>query len=296
MSHLPDFLVIGVGKAGTHSVFEYLRQHPLISLTKMKETSFFVCDAATIPGPKEYKGQLFTNSINNLEDYLNEFDQKKTATIFGEVCPSYYFYPNAPLNIKHYIPDVKIICILRNPADRLFSNFMYGSEENNLSLFIDMVNRISVLKDTDTKFSRWVENGFFYEHLINYYSIFPRENIKIFLYEELVNDPNKLMNDILNFIGLPEYQFNTALRFNISGKVRFRWFKSLIKKYNISSSLRNHLPVKTYQRIRFITEKILFVKKDRMPLVTRRILQDLYREDILKLEKLIDKDLSHWLQ
>ena len=295
MEHLPDFLVIGVGKAGTHSIYEYLRQHPSISLTRRKETHFFVCDQASEAVPVGFEKQDFTDSIDDLTDYLHEFDAKPTATVYGEVCPSYYYYPNAARNIRKYVPDVKLVCILRNPVDRLFSNFTYGSENNSASQFSEKVTRYFENPDEDPKFARWVDNGNYSRSLEVYFDLFPGENIKIFLYEELSTYPRKLMRELLEFIGLPDFEFDTSQRFNVSGKVKLKWLKKLIKKYQLSARLRRCLPVSFYQKLRVFTEKAITDKKESIPAESSKILLEFYRPDLLKLQDLIHMDLSAWL-
>lgn len=295
MAHLPDFLVIGVGKAGTHSIYEYLRQHPSISLTRKKETHFFVCDRASEAVPEGFEKQAFTDRIDNLDDYLREFDAKPGATVYGEVCPSYYYYPNAARNIKKYIPGVKLICILRNPVDRLFSNFTYGSDNNNASQFAEKLENYFENPLEDPRFARWVDNGNYFKSLQVYFDLFPRENIKIFLYEELSSYPRKLMRELLEFIGLMDFEFDTSQRFNVSGKVKLKWLKKLIKKFKLSAKLRSILPVPVYQKLRVFTEKAITDKKDTIPAGSLKKLQDFYRSDLLKLQELLNLDLSAWL-
>lgn len=295
MPQLPSFLVIGAAKSGTSSIHEYLRQHPLVSLPKRKESHFFVCDEATNPGSIAYEGRVPKNPVHNLHDYMAEFEEKETATIFGEVCPSYLFFPNAPSSIKHYVPGVRIICILRNPVDRLFSNFNFIREENTIEKFSKLVDSLPSRSNENADFYRWYLEGLYFEQLSRYYSTFPSGNIKIFLYEELKNNPDGLMDDLSDFIGLPPFNFNTSLRFNTSGKARFKWLKRQIKKSKVVPFLRNVLPVGMYQNLRNLGEKVLFEKNEGIPITIRHKLQEIYRPDLEKLQQLINKDVSAWL-
>jgi len=75
-AHLPSFLIIG-GKAGSTSIHQYLRQHPAVSLPKRKETHFFVCDRDGTASPESYFGRQLLNPINNLDDYIADFEDGK---------------------------------------------------------------------------------------------------------------------------------------------------------------------------------------------------------------------------
>lgn len=293
--NLPIFFIIGAGKAGTSSIHEYLRQHPLISLPVRKETHFFICDKNSNNFIANYEGRKLKDTIENISEYLDEFEKKTTAIYRAEVCPSYLFYPNAPENIQRYVPNAKIICILRNPVDRLYSNFTFASENKSIELFATQSVHLPEKSDDIVDFYRWYRQGFYFEQLERYYSKFPKENIKIFLYNELLETPELVLKQILDFVGIPQYKFNTSLRFNISGRIRSKFLFNQLKKFHVGTWLRKHLPFNIYQFIRGYGEKIIFRKKDEVPPEIRKKLTCLYKEDILKLQDLIDIDLYPWL-
>lgn len=292
---LPHFLVVGTGKSGTSSLHEYLRQHPAISLPVRKETHFFVCDKDSPHPMTEYQGRALVDTIDNLDDYLNDFEQKEEAYVFGEVCPTYLFYPYAADNIKRQIPDAKIICILRNPADRLYSNYNFNEENNSLEEFLALINSLPVIPPEETDFTRWVQEGFYYLQVHRYFELFPAENIKVYLFDELMNDPDSLMKDLIHFLNLPDYHFNTSLKFNTSGNIRFKWLKKEIKRLGLAARVRKGLPIPVYQFLRDLAEKFFFRHSATLPQYARVKLQDYYADDVMKLQALIKKDLSSWL-
>jgi hypothetical protein len=292
LAELPQFLVIGAAKSGTTSLHEYLRQHPNISLPRRKETHFFISDKKSIPCPENYKGRVLEDTIDTLEEYLKEFEVKPEAQLYGEVCPSYLFYPNAPKNIHKYIPDAKIICILRNPVDRFYSNVNYFG---NNSFEFDAIVRSITNKTADQDINRFLEIGFYFKLLTRYYEVFPAKNIKVFLFEDLQKQPKKLMNELLLFIGLPEFPFALGEKFNTTGKMPFRITYKLIRSLGIARFFRKVLPAKPYQKLRVLTERLLIKQADPINLVSRKALQDIYRDDIVKLQSLIQCDLSAWL-
>ena len=294
MAELPLFLVIGAGKSGTTSLHEYLRQHPKISLPRQKETHFFICDKASIPSPENYKGRVLEDTIDTLDEYLNDFEVKPNVEFYGEVCPTYLFYPNAPMNIYKYVPYVKIICILRNPVDRFYSNVNYWYRGNDSFDFDKIVSSV-ITKTADQHINRFLEIGYYFKLLTRYYEIFPSENIKILLFEDLEKKPMKLMNEIMLFIGLPEYPFYLGEKFNTSGKMSFKIIYNLIRSLRIAKFFRRFLPARTYQKVRDYSERFFIKRVDPISPLNRKALQEIYREDIVNLQSLIQRDLSNWL-
>lgn len=295
MAELPKFIVIGAAKSGTTSLHEYLRQHPEISLPLRKETHFFISDKNSLPYPPNYKGRQLEHPIDNLEDYLNDFEFKAGATTYAEVCPSYLFYPNAAINIYKYIPDAKIICILRNPVDRFYSNLNYRYTGDDSAQFNQVVNSI-LNKTSDIHINRLCEIGFYSILLTRYYEIFPHNNIKVLLFDDLQKHPKELMAELMEFIGFPDFPFDLGMKFNISGKIKFNWIYQKIRGSTFAATVRKLLPVKVYQSLRVLYERIIFQKSDPISPKSRKEMQNIYREDVLKLQSLIQRDLSEWLE
>jgi hypothetical protein len=303
MTQLPSFLVIGVGKCGTTSIHEYLRQNPSISLPRRKETHFFVYDKASGSFPKTYLGRTIEGYIDNLDDYLAEFDVKPSASIFGEVCPSYYFYPNAAANIKKYIPNARLICFLRNPVERFYSEFnsrlinekTRGIKENDRPKKFDDLVATIIDGSASELTRRWLEIGLYSKHLSPFFDLFPGQNIKLFLVDDLVKTPQKVLAEITDFIGALPFIYNVDMKFNVSGEIKASWFFQWAHRINIAGFLRDHLPAKIYQPLRINVDTRLIKKADPISENSRRVLRDFYREDILNLQKLIGRDLSAWL-
>jgi hypothetical protein len=294
MAELPQFLVVGASRSGTTSLHEYLRQHPNISLPLRKETHFFVCDKESIPSPRVYLGRVLDEYIDNLNGYLNEFENKPSATTFGEICPSYLTYPNAAQNIKKYVPDVKILCIVRDPVDRFYSAFNYhNNRSENPIPDGDIGSRIRA--KIDPNIMRLYDGGLYFNHLSRYYDLFPHQNIKIYLFDNLRENPQKMLNEALASIGLPPYSFDLTMSFNRSGSLRFNKVYRLLRGKRISNIARIVLPAGIYRNLRSSIEKTTIKKSDPVGTKQRKELQDLYRSDILALENLIDRDLSNWL-
>ena len=275
---LPTFLVIGAGKSGTTSIHEYLRQHPRISLPLEKETHFFALDKTLPPSNLFAKGRP-ASALDDLDAYLASFEAKGPDEIRGEVCPSYIVDFNAPGNIKRYIPDVKIIAVLRNPVERLYSVF------NFLDLKVDLDH-----------LRKEVREGYYYHLLKRYYDLFPAENIKIYFFEEFSNNTQAVMADMLAFIGLEnDFDLNVSQKYNPSGKPVMPFLAKYIRHHKIyRDTLRAILPVPVFQFFKASYQGRMYKKADPIPPDLRKSILSIYAADMLELEKFLKCDLSRW--
>lgn len=302
---LPAFILIGAPKTGTVSIHQYLRQHPLISLPIKKETHFFIADSSS-QNQKSYYDLTYPNAISNLSAYKELFENQNPAAIRGEICPSYLAHPDAAQNIFRYSPDCKLFAILRDPAERLYSNarFYFNNLTKKTSddviltpkLFEEEVIKLATGHGS-IQFQRFFNDGLYSANLQRYFQLFPSSNIKIFLYRELVQDSNALLNQMIGILGLPEFEFDTDKKFNTSGEIRNIWFYRFIKKLPYAKHIRKWIKPSAYEYLRQKFEMVIIGKKEKnITDLARKTLIDLYRDDILALEDLIGKDLSGWMR
>src|ERR687894_3261543 len=113
---MPNFFIIGAQKAGTTSLYYYLKQHPQIYMSPRKEPHFFKGMHSELR--KSGRG---LPPVTDLGDYQALFRGVTDEKAIGEASASYLYSPKAPALIKSSIPDAKLIAVLRNPADRAYS-------------------------------------------------------------------------------------------------------------------------------------------------------------------------------
>lgn len=277
---LPTFIIFGTRKAGTSSLYHYLDQHPEVYMSTLKGTRFFLYD----PDNPEAGRKL---PVKSLEEYMSYFAgaEKFNAKAAGEASPSYLSSKKAALRIKATIPDVRLIASLRNPVDRMYSEYQMAmrmrSEKERVPLTMDNV-------------SSWFEAGLYGKHLKNYYDIFDPQQMQILIFEEWIKDPLTMLGALFKFINVQEeFVPNMKILYNKGGTPKNELFASLLKHRNFYIKLKPFVP----NVVRSNINRVRNLNMQKAPPLApdmRRHLQELYTEDIELLQNLTDKDLSIW--
>src|SRR3954452_25059385 len=104
---LPNFLIIGAAKAGTTSLYEYLKQHPDVYMSPLKEPGYYWSEAPALEDAP----------IRTRADYERLFDGVTTEKALGEAAPRYRKSAPPAEGIAHALPPARLIVSLPNPAD-----------------------------------------------------------------------------------------------------------------------------------------------------------------------------------
>jgi hypothetical protein len=280
------FFIVGAPKAGTTSMHTSLAMHPDIFMPEMKEPNFFSC-AELMSDNLYYQEKI----ISSLEEYTQLF-AGAGVRLKGEASVSYLFYPSTASNICRYNPEARIIIILREPIERAISHYQMDKRLGFVrapleAIFADGGN------NAPSYFQQYFLLGKYAEQVQRYLQVFPAAQVKIFLFEEVKNNFRKLMEDTLLFLGInhrtsfpvSENQ-NASFDFQLpvlAGLYRQAWIRKSIKKL-VSDQL-------AFALMKKFTRKSAVAVSDNL----RVQLKDYYREDILALSKLINKNLNHWL-
>lgn len=304
---IPDFLIIGAGKCGTTSLFMYLKQHPDIFIPAVKEPNFYGYENKS---PKDFGEGLadirhFQESVTSFRSYINLFKDAGPGQLKGEMSNTYMYHDQAPERIKHYNPDMKLIAILRQPAGRLYSRFLHLARENRVPTgsFSDCMVRDSIWWQRNDL----IKEGFYFKNLKRYFELFPRENIRIYLYEELNEQASRVLRDIFEFLQVsPDFQPDLGTRFNQSGFIKNKFLNRIYgQKGLISTSLKALFPSAIVERLKgnSAIQKMVnelrgknLAKPKPDPAIHNWLTQEVYAGDIQQLQQLIGRDLSHWLK
>lgn len=292
----PNFLIIGAAKSGTTSIAQYLKQHPKIYISPIKEPYFFSFEG-NIPNFKgSNDSETFAHLVTNLDDYENLFKEVSDEIAIGEASVSYLHIPSTAQNIFHHLPQVKILVVLRNPVDRAYAHFLHQIRDGHESQtdFAKALEAEEKRIQDDWMFSWFYKNnGFYFKQLSFYTKLFDPSQIKVWLYEDLQQDAIGLLQDMFRFLEVDEtFTPDLSVRYNISGIPKNKAiFKFIDHPSPIKKLIRPLFPPVLRQKIR--TQAL------QKPSLSNEIRQELigvYRDDILQLQDLINRDLSSWLQ
>lgn len=298
---LPNFLIFGVQKAGTTSIYKYLKEHPQVFMSPLKETDFFGRPSALsgqrMEAVSTTKGGR--KKIETIEDYRALFEGASQEIAIGEASPNYLFlHDHAVPAIQKHVPDAKLIAILRNPVDRAYSDYLMHVREA-----IGEPRPLAVQVEKSPESSYTLLKGRYYEGVKHFLDAFGREQVKIFLYDELRQDTPALMREVYDFIGVDStFEADTSKQQQKAEVPKNQSINKLLRTNNplrtaVGGLLRTVLPEERRQKLRSLLIAANSQGKSAMPLSSAdaQVLTQYYREDVLRLQDLLARDLSHWL-
>ncbi len=312
---LPNFILAGAGESGTTSLYSYLKQHPQVYMSPVKEPNFFAAaDILSLPDFKPMEEQQLTSllaeierqesphspiSITTWKDYLRLFQNVRDQVAIGETSVMYLWFPSAAAAIHRTLPQAKLIFLLRDPTERLYTLYLRTLSTGHRATFRDWVLQAMQTKpDRRNGMQRHpipLDCGLYATHLQRFFDVFPREQIRIYLYESYRADARAVLRDIFGFLGVNADQpIDMSRRYNETMVPRFPVLQQLRRRLVGNAPLTGWLPTPVSQTIRGIFynrgKKHLALAPD-----DRRMVIDYYRDEILRTQDLIGRDLSAWL-
>ena len=296
----PTFLIIGAAKAGTTSLYHYLHQHPDIFMSPVKEPNFFVFECHTLhfEGPGDQA--VVAQSVTTLAAYEALFAEGAQAQARGEASPLYLHVPEAPARIQRHVPDIKLIACLRHPVDRLHSHFwnMVKCGREPLQDFAEALAAEPERQRANWEWGwQYTAGGFYHAQLSRYYATFDPSQILVLLFEDFIANPVAVLQSIFRFLDVDDaFIPNVLLQHNATGLPKNPLLHRLMTSENpLRSTARMTLPLPVKK---FIATWLWSrnVEKPTLDPALRADLLALYHDDILKLQTLLQRDLSHWLQ
>ena len=296
-TRIPNCFIVGAPKCGTTALNEYLGQHPDIFMAR-KEMHFLGSDLV---------GRLHTFTRDT---YLQEFANWQDETIGGEASVYYLYSRNAAAEIKAFSPDARIIIMLRNPLEVVYSHYhqlLYiGNEilptfEEALAAETDRANGMRVPEQCDAPFTLQYRGiAKFGTQVRRYLETFSRDRVHIIIYDDFKRDTQTEFSKVLDFLGVSQELEISFDVINANKRVRSRWLQLFIKHppfwaSNLSKLLGSGI---VKQRIRNLLISSNTVHFSREPLSpdTQGILRQELEPEIEQLSTLIDRDLMHWVK
>ena len=227
--------------------------------------------------------------IKTLEAFTRLFDGavRKGAKAIGEASPTYMNSPMAAKRIRATLPNVKLIASLRHPIDRTYSHYQmemrYRRGADRIQLSADNI-------------PRWADVGLYFKYLKHYFDIFDPTQIKIIILEEWKTDPPAMLKDVYRFLEVDEnFIPDLKTKYNAGGIPRSSLIASILKPRLFYIKLKPYVP----EAIRSAANRVRNLNMRKAPPLAPELryhLQEFFREDILALQALIQKDLSIWLE
>ncbi len=213
----PDFIIIGVQKGGTTSLYHYLVQHPQIAPALDKEVHFF--DLEFERGWDWYDAR-FPGIIqaDQAHDRRPHASSTVPPVITGEASPYYIFHPLVPQRIAQTLPTVKLIVLLRDPVDRAISHYhhavrwgfeplaiadAFAQEEERLAGEVEKMLADPSYHSFNHRHLSYLARGRYAQQLEHWFQYFPREQFLILNSEALYRSPDLALQAVCQFLALP---------------------------------------------------------------------------------------------
>jgi hypothetical protein len=307
----PGFFIVGAAKAGTTSLYEYLRQHPEIYFSPVKEPNYFSSDIDVRNFSVTYKRNTFLDVdryfakepleplqqtyVRKEEHYRKLFEPVTREKIAGEASTSYLVSAVAATNIYRYNPEAKIIVVLRNPADRAFSHYLMALRYGHTTLpFHEAVEKDMSRKHKGIGISEmFIESGMYGRQLERYFRVFPEKQIKILFFDDLVNNTAEVLTSLQHFLGVTPQSIDYDEIHNTGKVPRFPTLNKFFTDSGIKGVIKKVIRGKVFE---FLKAKMMASgRNEQLSAADRDFLKEIYREDIRHLSRIINRDLTHWL-
>lgn len=295
MKNIPNFLIVGAAKSGTTTINYYLDKHEEVFMTEPKEPKFFSYKYSKYTGPGD---SSFTEkrAVKSLENYYNLFSNSNGKKCIGEASVDNLFYCSKVIpDIKKELNDPKIVIFLRHPVDRAVSAYSHlirdGREE--LSFNEALEKEEERLQEGYEFIWGYKEGGLYYKQVKEYLDNFSK--VKVYLFDDLISDPQNILDDLTSFLGISKTSVIEDLKLNISGKPKNKLLNMFVSR---DTSIRRVL-TKIVGKDTAIKIKNLIQKRNLnkivIPEAQKKDLAVFFKEDTLKLQELLQRDLSSWI-
>jgi hypothetical protein len=291
----PNLFIVGAPRCGTTSIYMYLKEHPDIFMSPVKEIHYFGQDVAKllrVPG-----------------EYLSRFSGWKDEKCAGEASVFYLYSETAARELKAFNPSARIIIMLRNPVDFLYSYHtrIRTFSVENIKDFETALNaepdrrqgkRLPKLvrKHGSESLLFYRKIATFSEQVQRYLDAYGSNQVKVILLDDLKADPAKVYRDTLRFLEVdPDFETD------FSEKNTNRYPRSILLMRFLLYSLRfaggKSLPSRAYRKLIFHPLRrwnMQITKRKPMSPSLRRKLQSEFAPEVQKLGEILGRDLRYW--
>lgn len=270
----PNFLCIGTFRTGTTWLFHVLKGHPEVFLPKEKELMFFTLH--------------YERGIDWYDAFFANYRGQKYA---GDISPSYLSSEETPKRMRKHLSDVKMLAILRNPADQIWSLY---------NLWLNRGYTTKDLKSAIREKPEFLNNVLYYKHLSNYLGYFDRKDLLILFYEDLKADPFTFLKSLYSHLEIDEIiQDDFVKVWNKTRKPRSILLEKALATTGDFLRRSGLISLKTFLNKTCVSDIIRFIntlqsEEQAMPQDIRSFVNAYVAEDSENLAKLVNRSLSFW--
>jgi len=299
---LPNFLIVGAAKCGTTSLYYYLKQHPDVFMSEIKEPRFLSNRAAN-PGRGPGDDSIVQSGVRSFDAYLSLFKKSTGMKAVGEAsADTLFLFERTIPAIQRYLDDPRIVIILRDPVKRAYSAYNYhvrdGREE--LSFKEALIAEEQRRRDGYVYMWQYAEVGLYASQVHAFQKQFSR--VQVLLYDDLMRDAIALIRSVYTFLDVaPDFIPDMSHNHNVSGIPRWSLFNNLFIKpkrlHKVARTIGGAiLGADRWIRLRDRIRATNLQKPLPMDHEIEQQLRWFYHDDILKLQDYIGRDLSSWLK
>lgn len=286
MNHNPNIPVVdafwvGPQKAASTWAYKCFKEHPDICVPENTSNPYF----------------FDINYFRGFQWYIDFYSHCENESVLVDTTMTYLRSPFALSRIYKYNPEAKIISCLRNPIERAFSHYWHEKKKKKISF------QFREIFENYDLFQSWIESGFYYYYLKNYIGKFGRDRVLVMLMDDLIEDNHNFIRRVFEFLDVnPDFK-PTVLdkRVNVAGYVqdwKFNIYKKTLSFFNILGIRKSSANFSGRFFIRLLKHKLLNKSEYQLGMdpKIRKQLKKVFKPNIKKLEKLIDRDLSNWIK
>lgn len=291
----PNFLIVGAEKCGTTWLADMLRQHPRAFIPAEKEVHYFNRKFSDFPEIKNF------NFDKPLNWYLKFFAAAQESQIIGEACPAYLWDDSAAARIQAFNPALKILILLRNPAERTFSAYRFWMQRG-------IYWRIPFRAALEGHRELLLKRSLYFAQVKRYLDLFPREQIRVWITDSADSNMTDVLTQAEDFLALTRLvPASASQRANVTAEARnltLNWLTARVRRairgqrlfVPLLDALRELNLAQKLEGWR-VQNKIKSSAPTTITMMTadeRSWIQSLLKDDIAQLENLLGINLDHW--
>lgn len=282
---IPDLVVGGAPKSGTTSLFMWMSESPEVIPSSKKETNFLLDRESWLFNSDSYLNK-------GVDGYTRFFGERKSGQLLMEGCAVYLYSETARKFFSN--KNTKVVFVLRNPVERVKSNYNYFFKVNQSDKDITYEEYIDALLNGELiseneQVSQALEHGNYALYLQRWYEDLGKDRVKVVLLDDLKANPDSVVKDICEWTGIST-DFVDSLVFNVDNAsyaakskvfhVVARFLSGLLPDGKLRNKIKNFYIS--------INGKRSNEESPNAKLVSH------YREKNMELEQLLSRDLAFW--